>query len=35
MAFAGLVLMMVPTLVVYIAMQKYITKGIAAGAVKG
>lgn len=35
MAFAGLVLMMVPTLVVYIAMQKYITKGIVAGAVKG
>jgi ABC-type glycerol-3-phosphate transport system permease component len=35
MAFAGLVLMMVPSLVVYIALQRYITKGITAGAVKG
>ena len=35
MAFAGLVLMMLPTLVVYIALQKHLTKGITAGAVKG
>lgn len=35
MAFAGLVLMMAPTMLVYIAMQRYITKGITAGAVKG
>jgi ABC-type glycerol-3-phosphate transport system permease component len=35
MAFAGLVLMMLPTLAVYIVLQKHLTKGITAGAVKG
>ena len=35
MAFAGLVLMMLPTLVVYAILQKQLTKGITAGAVKG
>ena len=35
MAFAGLVLMMLPTLAVYILLQKHLTKGITAGAVKG
>ncbi len=35
MAFAGLVLMMLPTLAVYIMLQKHLTKGITAGAVKG
>jgi ABC-type glycerol-3-phosphate transport system permease component len=35
MAFAGLVLMMLPTLVVYVLLQKHLTKGITAGAVKG
>jgi ABC-type glycerol-3-phosphate transport system permease component len=35
MAFAGLVLMMAPTMLVYVGMQRYITKGITAGAVKG
>ena len=35
MAFAGLVLMMLPTLIVYIFLQKHLTKGITAGAVKG
>ena len=34
-AFAGLVMMMLPTLVMYIALQKHLTKGITAGAVKG
>jgi len=33
--FAGLVIVMVPTLLVYIALQKYLVKGLAAGAVKG
>ena len=35
MAFAGLVLMMAPTLLTYIVLQRYITRGITAGAVKG
>ncbi len=35
LAFAGLVLMMLPTLVVYILLQKQITKGMTVGAVKG
>jgi ABC-type glycerol-3-phosphate transport system permease component len=35
MAFAGLVLMMLPTLIVYAALQQHLTKGITAGAVKG
>jgi ABC-type glycerol-3-phosphate transport system permease component len=34
-AFAGLVLMMLPTLIGYIFFQKQLTKGITAGAVKG
>ena len=34
-AFAGLVLMMLPTLVAYVFLQKHLTKGITAGAVKG
>jgi ABC-type glycerol-3-phosphate transport system permease component len=34
-AFAGLVLMMLPTLAVYVILQKHLTKGITAGAVKG
>jgi ABC-type glycerol-3-phosphate transport system permease component len=34
-AFAGLVLMMLPTLLAYIFLQKHLTKGITAGAVKG
>jgi ABC-type glycerol-3-phosphate transport system permease component len=35
MAFAGLVLMMAPTLLTYIVLQRYITRGMTAGAVKG
>lgn len=35
MAFAGLVLMMAPTLLTYVLLQRYITRGITAGAVKG
>ncbi|HYO11531.1 MAG TPA: carbohydrate ABC transporter permease [Tepidisphaeraceae bacterium] len=35
MAFAGLVLMMLPTMLAYICLQKHLTKGITAGAVKG
>ncbi|HEY1683193.1 MAG TPA: carbohydrate ABC transporter permease [Tepidisphaeraceae bacterium] len=35
MAFAGLVLMMLPTLIGYVFLQKHLTKGITAGAVKG
>ena len=35
LAFAGLVLMMLPTLIAYIFLQKHLTKGITAGAVKG
>src|SRR5947207_844767 len=34
MAFAGLVLMMLPTLIAYIFLQKHLTKGITAGAIK-
>lgn len=34
-AFAGLTLMMLPALFVYILLQKHLTKGITAGAVKG
>ena len=34
MAFAGLVMMMLPTLVAYIFLQKHLTKGITAGAIK-
>ena len=35
LAFAGLVLMMLPTLIAYLFLQKQLTKGITAGAVKG
>jgi ABC-type glycerol-3-phosphate transport system permease component len=35
MAFAGLVLMLTPTLAICLALQKYISKGLTAGAVKG
>jgi ABC-type glycerol-3-phosphate transport system permease component len=35
MAFAGLVLMMLPTLAVYVFLQRHITKGITLGALKG
>ncbi|HUU68898.1 MAG TPA: carbohydrate ABC transporter permease [Planctomycetota bacterium] len=35
MAFAGLVLIMLPTLIVYIILQRHITKGITLGALKG
>jgi N-acetylglucosamine transport system permease protein len=35
MAFAGLVLMMVPTLAVYGLLQRHLTKGITVGALKG
>lgn len=35
MAFAGLVLMMLPTLVVYGLLQRHLTKGITVGALKG
>ena len=35
MAFAGLVLMMLPTLLAYIFLQKHLTRGITAGAIKG
>jgi N-acetylglucosamine transport system permease protein len=35
MAFAGLVLMMLPTLIAYIFLQKHLTRGITAGAIKG
>jgi N-acetylglucosamine transport system permease protein len=35
MAFAGLVLMMLPTLIAYLFLQKHLTKGITAGAIKG
>ncbi len=35
MAFAGLVMMMIPVLIMYIFLQKHLTKGITAGAVKG
>jgi len=35
MAFAGLVLIMAPTLVVYAFLQQHLTKGITVGALKG
>jgi N-acetylglucosamine transport system permease protein len=35
MAFAGLVLVMLPTVVAYVFLQKHLTTGITAGAVKG
>lgn len=35
MAFAGLVLMMAPTLLVYAVLQRHLTKGITVGALKG
>ena len=35
MAFAGLVLMLAPTLVICLSLQRYIRKGLTAGAVKG
>lgn len=35
MAFAGLVLMLAPVVVVCVTLQRYITKGLTAGAVKG
>jgi ABC-type glycerol-3-phosphate transport system permease component len=35
MAFAGLVLMMLPTLMVYSVLQQHLTKGITVGALKG
>ena len=35
MAFAGLVLMLTPTLVICLTLQRYISKGLTAGAVKG
>jgi ABC-type glycerol-3-phosphate transport system permease component len=35
MAFAGLVLTIVPTLFICLSLQRYITKGVTAGAVKG
>jgi ABC-type glycerol-3-phosphate transport system permease component len=35
MLFAGLVLVTIPILVVYIALQKHLVKGITAGALKG
>lgn len=35
MAFAGLVLMVAPTVVICLTLQRYITKGLTAGAVKG
>ena len=35
MAFAGLVLVMLPTLLVYSVLQKHLSKGITMGALKG
>jgi ABC-type glycerol-3-phosphate transport system permease component len=35
MAFAGLVLMMIPTLLMYTLLQRHLTKGITVGALKG
>ena len=35
LAFAGLVLMMVPTMVMYMFLQRHLTKGITLGALKG
>ena len=33
--FAGMVIIMIPTLIIYLIFQKYITSGLTAGAVKG
>ena len=33
--FAGLVLVLIPTLIFYILLQRHIVKGVAAGALKG
>jgi raffinose/stachyose/melibiose transport system permease protein/N-acetylglucosamine transport system permease protein len=35
MLFAGLVMVMIPILVVYVALQKHLVKGVTAGALKG
>jgi ABC-type glycerol-3-phosphate transport system permease component len=35
LAFAGLVLMMLPTMVMYVFLQRHLTKGITLGALKG
>jgi ABC-type glycerol-3-phosphate transport system permease component len=35
MAFAGLTLMMLPTMMVYALLQRHLTKGITLGALKG
>lgn len=35
MTFAGIVIVMLPTLLVYVALEKHLTRGIAAGALKG
>ena len=35
LAFAGLVLMMLPVMIAYVIFQKHLTKGVTAGAVKG
>jgi len=35
MLFAGLVLVTIPILIVYVALQKHLVKGITAGALKG
>jgi len=35
MAFAGLALMMLPTMIVYVLLQRHLTKGITVGAMKG
>ena len=34
-AFAGIVLVSIPMVIMFLALQKYFIKGIAAGAVKG
>ena len=33
--FAGLVIVMIPTIAMYMVFQKYITSGMTAGAIKG
>jgi ABC-type glycerol-3-phosphate transport system permease component len=35
MLFAGIIIVMVPILLVYLALQRQIVRGIAAGALKG